>query len=541
MQETKASPYLKHLQKNALLYLQLLALILFVFALMNPFIKKNELAGEQSIWIVDTSATMLAGKEESTFVLHKKEMKQLVSKLGGQPVTIITTGNEPKSIVRQETDSAAIHKAIDSLEVSYEEAQLPKAIDIAQAFIGDTATSIYLFTDSIERGELPIESDHVKWIVKGASKELENVSITRFATTSFEGSTLALVQLKNETDKKKDVQLTLLDSEENVLIEERVSLNAQGEFSKTFEGLPVATSLTAHIQVEDDYSVDNSMLSLIGSGMSQLIVDQQMHQLVQKGFQALSNEVKIVPPEQLLGMSSESIVVTNQTELLHKTKSPIVLIGRNDETADEINSFVNVSDDVLFAFSSLDDVYVNAIYPGFDKYETIATIEEKPFIQRSPRGDIVILADIQSTDWPLHPSFPLFLWSLQNELLGGTVSLGTFSPNESRAVSLVPGNWSIYDSDDEYISSFENANQFKAPTEPGLYVVRSDDEEKEFIVQLPSGERMVKEGTSFELGTLKSSGKEETTKKSLLIWLLIPILLLFIIEWEVQRRRGFAN
>lgn len=60
MQETKASPYLKHLQKNALLYLQLLSLILFVLALMNPFVKTTEIAGEQSIWIVDTSATMLA-------------------------------------------------------------------------------------------------------------------------------------------------------------------------------------------------------------------------------------------------------------------------------------------------------------------------------------------------------------------------------------------------------------------------------------------------------------------------------------------------
>ena len=71
MQETRVSPYLKHLQKNALLYLQLLALLLLVLALMNPYVKKSTIVGAQTIFIVDTSATMLAGKDQSTFDTHK--------------------------------------------------------------------------------------------------------------------------------------------------------------------------------------------------------------------------------------------------------------------------------------------------------------------------------------------------------------------------------------------------------------------------------------------------------------------------------------
>lgn len=537
MQETKASPYLKHLQKNALLYLQLLALILFVLALMNPFIKTKEIAGEQSIWIVDTSATMLAGQ---TFAQHKEEMKSLASEFTGQPLTIITTGDEPKTIIRQETDSSAIHKAIDSLEVTYEEEQLIKAIDVAQAYVGETATSIYLFTDSVERGELPISSEQIKWIVKGASKDLQNVSIKRFAATSIGEEALALIQLKNETDEKKQVELILQDSEGRVIVEEGIALKEQEEMTKTFEKLPLTESLFATIQVEDDYEVDNSMVTILGNNLSQIVIDQQMHQLVQKGFQALNTEVKLVPSDQLATIK-EALIVTNKVELLGKTDSPLILIGRDDELSEEVNSLVDVSEDALFAFSNLEDVYVISVYPGFDQFETIATIGEMPFIQRSSKGDIVILADIQSTDWPLHPSFPLFLWSLQNELLEGTTSLGTFSPNESRGVSLAAGDWSIYSKDDEYISSFENANQFKAPTKPGLYTVRSNEEEKLLIVQLSENEREIKEGTSFELGTVQNKGNEESSKKSIIIWLLIPILLLLVIEWEVQRRRGFTN
>ena len=85
MQETRVSPYLKQLQKNALLFLQLLALFLLVLALMNPYIKKSTIVGAQTIFIVDTSATMFAGKEQSTFDAHKKEMLSLVGQLNGRP------------------------------------------------------------------------------------------------------------------------------------------------------------------------------------------------------------------------------------------------------------------------------------------------------------------------------------------------------------------------------------------------------------------------------------------------------------------------
>ena len=541
MQETKVSPYLKHLQKNALLYLQLLSLILFVLALMNPFVKTTEIAGEQSIWIVDTSATMLAKNgDRTTFEEHKEEMKSLVSALGGRPLTIITTGEEPKAILRQETQNSAIHKAIEDLQVTYEEEQLSKAIDMATAFIGESSTSIYVFTDSVERGELPIKSERITWLVKGASKGLENVSITRLAATALEDTALALVQLKNETESPQAVQLSLLDGTENRILKEEITLQGGEEWTKTFEGLPLTNVLTATIQVDDDYEVDNTMRTLLGSGTSEIIIDQQMHQLVQKGFQALNANVKIVPPDQLLNME-EALIVTNQKELLEQSKSPVVLIGRDDIEAQEVNALVDDSQDVLFAFSSLEDVYVSSIYPAFDNFTTIATVDEKPFIQRSPRGDIIILADIQQTDWPLHPSFPLLLWGIQNELIEGTQNLGTFTPNESRAVALASGEWSVYSNEDEYISSVEGGSEFWAPIIPGVYSISSKDEEKHFIVQLSSGERTIQDGTSFELGTVQNNGQEESTKKSLIQWLLIPILLLLLLEWEVQRRRGFAN
>ncbi len=541
MQETKVSPYLKHLQKNALLYLQLLALLLFILALINPYFKKSEVSGEQIIWIVDTSASMLAGKETSTFENHKQKMRLLVSEIEGRPLTIITTGEEPNVIIRQETDTTNIHKAINDLSVTYEEEKLTKSIDVAQAFVGDISTSIYLFTDSVERNELPIESEHIKWIVYGAEKNLKNIAITKFAATEDGKTSIALVQLKNDWDIEQNVILSIFDENDEVLIEEKLSLDAYEERSLMYEQLVKTNILTVNIEVSDDYSVDNTMSTVIGGGLSEIIIDQQMHGLVQKGFQSLNAEVKIAPSDQLKSMSNEGIIVSNQTELLESTARPIVLIGRDDETALEVSNLVNVSNDPLFAFSSLEDVYVSTLYPPFEDFETIASIGEQPFIQRSNRGDIVILADIESTDWPLHPSFPLFLWSLQNEFSVGAQSLGSFSPNEARSISLTNDIWTIYSSDDEYIGTIENVSQFTAPFVPGVYKIQSENDEKNFVVQLAIQERLIREGTSFELGEFKNEGEAHSTKESLSVWILLTVLLLLVTEWEVQRRRGFAN
>jgi len=539
MQETRVSPYLKQLQKNALLFLQLLALLLLVLALMNPYVKKSTIVGAQTIFIVDTSATMLAGKEQSTFDAHKKEMLSLVGQLNGRPVTLITTGNTPKAVLQQVTNTKDIEKAIQELEVTYETAQMNKALDVAQAFVGDIPTSIYVFTDALDKKHLPMEKDTVKWIVKGSAKDLKNVAITRFAATTDGQTTMALVQLQNDTDLEQRTTLLLQNAENNKVVSEDITLPPNEAVTKTFKDLPLEDTLTATIAVEDDYTVDNSQTVLLQTTTSKIVVDQSLHQLIQKGFQTINSSVKIIPSLQVAD-NQEATVVTNQTALLGKMDKPIVLFGRDDAEKIEAKGEVNTTSDALFAFSDLKDIYVSTVYPGFDSYKTIASVGDHPFIQRSPKGDLVILADIADTDWPLHPSFPLFLWSAEQQLSESIGSLGIFTPNEQRAVALKQGDWSVYSQDDQFLSSITNG-LLTAPMKPGIYTARSEGEEKRLIVQLQAQERVIPKGTSYTLGELKENGKEEIAKASLVPWLILLILLVLVTEWEVQRRRGFTN
>ncbi|ACA38931.1 conserved hypothetical protein [Lysinibacillus sphaericus C3-41] len=297
--------------------------------------------------------------------------------------------------------------------------------------------------------------------------------------------------------------------------------------------------MTAIIDAQDDYDVDNQQTVLLQTATSKIVVDQGMHQLIQKGFQSVSTGVKIVPPLQVVD-NQDATVITNQAELLEKMVKPLVLFGRDDAEKVEVSGIVSTKSDALFAFSELKDVYVSALYPGFTNYETIATVGEKPFIQRSPKGDIVVLADIADTDWPLHPSFPLFLWSTEQQLSESIGSLGIFTPNEQRAVALAQEDWSVYSQEDEFLSLVTDG-MLTAPTKPGIYFVRSNNEEKHFIVQLQAQERVIEQGTSYTLGDISDNGKAEISKASFVPWLILIILVLLVLEWEVQRRRGFTN
>jgi hypothetical protein len=239
-----------------------------------------------------------------------------------------------------------------------------------------------------------------------------------------------------------------------------------------------------------------------------------------------------------------AMIVTNETSFLEEGTEPILLIGRNDSAAEAVSGEVESTNDALFTVASIDDVYVSALYPPFEGFSTLASIDGKPFIQRSPRGDIIILTDINLTDWPLHPSFPLFFWSSMEMLRSGSDVAGTFTPNERKA--LLTGNEmkgiEIFTIDDEYVATYSEGGNFVAPSKPGIYKLIDSGTERYLSVQLEQDEKSTAFGSSYKLGAGTADGNDVEEGKKMIGWIfLLPVLLLLMIEWEVQRRRGYPN
>ena len=228
----------------------------------------------------------------------------------------------------------------------------------------------------------------------------------------------------------------------------------------SFDALVNSSYLKANIDIQDSYLLDNENIVFMQDQLSSVFIDSSIHSLVRTAFQSLDINVSSVPPEQVSLIKEEGIIVTNQFEIKNEDEKPTLYIGRNDASPKEVDGIVHTTESPLFAFADLSDIYVSSVYPPVDGYTTIATVGEDPFIQISPSGNILILSDIQMTDWPLSPTFPLFMWSVKEHLSAGSDYIGTFTPNERKALSLgATEEWEIYTMNDKYEYTIENGGR----------------------------------------------------------------------------------
>lgn len=544
MKETKVSPYLQHLQQNALFYLQLFALLLMMFVLLQPYIKTKNISGEQIIWVVDTSSTMLAKEENETiFEKHKNEMLALSKKLGGKAVTIVTVGAEPKIVLQDEKNRARIERAIQQLQVTYSHEDWPNTMDFLQSIIGKKSTAVYIFTDAIEPKQLPKRTKNIKWIVQGSEKKHQNISLQRFGAIQSAEGIEAIAQIENQNQKSQQTTLKIYNANQEEIARKTINLKANHITKVRLDNLKSTDALTARLTANDEYAADQSMSTLLATDSSQIFVDQSLHQLISKAFQSIDSSASTISSNQLESIQSKSILVTNHTDLLHQSKNPILLIGRDDKKALKVDGEVKIIDPKLFSYASIEDIYVEKVYPKVRNAKTLVTVGDTPLIQQTENGHIVVLMDLQMTDWALHPSFPLFLWSAKEKLTAHNSQLGTFKPGEKRVVSLPESKKGIdiYTPNNEYIKSIADGGSFVAPSKPGLYYVKTDSDPLYFVVALEQQEKTLSEGTSFQYGELS---KQNTITKDNSIFstiLIIMILALLIVEWEVQRRYGFTN
>lgn len=525
VREVQASPYLKHLQHNALLYLQLLALLLAVFAMMQPVTTTIGQKGEQAVWIVDTSATMLA---DELFVQHRTHMLEQLGELE-QPLTLITSGKQPTVILQQETNKARIQEAIEALQVTYEHEYIDDTFAFANTFI-TPQTVVHVYSEAVDPLTLPTTEQEVEWHVINRTKEVTNAGIDQFAFVTEQQQTDFLLQLYST--KEQALTYVIRDEQGETLYRETVTVKANDTETITAKIDGAFTLLQASIEPVDTYVVDDTYWAYQQQATGAFHVDATMHTLLHKAVASLQIPAVTTQPADL--QRAQNAVITNATALLPTHR--VLLIGRDDATLQAVSGAVTTTNDRLFTFSHLEDVYVQAVYPAFEGYDTIASVGDQPFIQRSPDGDIVVLTTITETDWALQPSFPLFLWTVLDEMATTNQLFGMFTPNEQRVMATPQGD--IFSQAGEYVMTVPAGNQLRAPMQPGAYTFNDGEQSKAMFVLVEAQERNIEHREHQIVGQVTAT--TERLGQSWLTWLIFLMLIVLVIEWEVQRRRGLS-
>ncbi|MFC4319856.1 vWA domain-containing protein [Litchfieldia salsa] len=545
LNEWQASPWLKKLQQNLLFWLQILALLLLMFALIRPFWMQNDLQGNDLILIVDTSASMSAEYGNATrFIVVKEELGKLADKLNGQEVTIIRAGPKPEILLSKETDKSQVNQTIDELELSYNHESMENTVNLAVSLATGKETAIHIFSDSVSRDVLSEVEQYVE--VHNIGKETSNLAIISFGVAPVSKEISGVAVLENQSKKEQEVTFEI-HSENELLFEEKVRISGQEEFVVQIPSLPEKPYYEARIKEDDGYQADNELTSIYTDNNPAIFTIGDINPFVVKGFQTIGVEVLQTEVKNVVE-SMNGIFITHSNSLSELPKMPLILFNSSEEKI-KLTEPIVAENDSLLKYVDHESIYIDSAVKELEgEWETILKSGSVPLIQKGKHDGqplIVVNFGLTDSDWPLQPSFPIFLYNSYQWLSQQTNFLGYFSPGEEKWLNVSEGSptWAIFDGEDENLYTLDLSKEsFKAPFLPGTYQAVAGDKINYFSVLIDDREKLPSFETSFKMNELKSQGKSEIESRNDVLWFWLAFIgLLFIaLEWEVYRR-GFRG
>ena len=280
IEDMKANVPFQRLRNSLLLPLQILFLLIVVGGVARPALRQLGGLSEQSIVIIDTSASMGATDlGETRLDVAKAEALKLINQLGANGQMMIMDTSRPRHNIRQAftSDTEKLRQAIESLSVVHTPPTLKAVFDSvaiyasvpgAQAAQNPDAVGVVFISDNF--GTLPNSASPIQLQKIGLGNRTENIGIVQFSVTRAltppnRYQVLVGVQSFADTPKKFQVQLGIegksFFEDESIVLppKETASILFSLDDDERFYGQVV----TAHLDIDDDLSVDNVAAAIL--------------------------------------------------------------------------------------------------------------------------------------------------------------------------------------------------------------------------------------------------------------------------------------
>ncbi|WP_010095639.1 vWA domain-containing protein [Ornithinibacillus scapharcae] len=557
MQEWQATKWWKKLQNHLLLYLQLLILIILMLALTRPYFGLNELSGDHIVVILDTSATMTTLEEEkiSRFERSKLEIEELIDLLDSQMMTVILAEETPTILFANETAKQDMLRKIDSVEPSYQFSDIPKAVQLAEQLLADTSGEIHLYSDGVVKEEMPSEFLEHRLTVHNIGKTRNNISLHTFGISKTEDGIHGIITVFNEQETESVVRLGI-ESDGETLHTFQKLIEPGKLVQLPIPNLPDKSYYKAVIMNDDDYLADNSLIAFTKEDRAPSIhLVGDVNPFTTKALGYFSTD--IVQYEKNTSIEDNNAVYVledipekdwpNGPALVF---SPVVEKKLQVQEKTFLNEPLQINqEDPLYQYVDMEQVYIQSSFPyTFPVLDTILSSGNRPLISKGYyNGNPIVFVgfDMEDTDWPLHASFPIFLYNAINFLNEKQDTLGYVKPLETFSVTheVVASNSMIVNEDGKKIAELDlDKASIQAPSSPGLYrvvdEVNGNRTEKLLAVTLDTQEKYIQPEKDFTLEASNVNTRENNEDKPNEIWpwLVFLALLILFLEWEVYRR-----
>jgi Ca-activated chloride channel family protein len=449
--DTQANAPFQRLRHNWLLVLQILLLILAVFALARPYFPGEQKRAELRVVILDASASMQATDvKPSRFERARSEALKLAEGLRENEQMMILLAGSVTEVKQSPTrDKMALRRALQACQPSDAPTRLGEALSTATAFTHEkrgeeevTSGEIHLFSDGAIPDLGDFENKNLPLVYHRIGIAGNNVGIVSFDVKSnpenaAQRALFLSIMNPGSNTLTTDVELRF----ENDLVEVRtVTLPASNTVPLLFFASQSRDGVfSANLSVQDDLASDNraSVVSLLPKPAKVLLLTRG-NAILEKALRAVGGitvATAAMPPENtqaydivvLDGVTPAvwpdasvlaiHVAPTNLFPNVGTVESPAIVDWRNTHPLLRFVNFDNVG--VTEAFS------VKAPPWG----EVIVESPKTPLIvagELNHRRVAWIGFDTLQSSWPLRFSFPIFIVNAMDWLNPATASASQF-------------------------------------------------------------------------------------------------------------------
>ncbi len=430
--ETQANAPFQRLRHNWLLILQILMLLLAVFAVARPYFTGTARSSRLRVLILDASASMQATDEKpSRFEKARSEALKWVNGLKDQDQMVVLVASANTEVKQSATsDKSALRRAIEAARPTDSPTRLREAFQLADTLIKNQPENanpeIHLFSDGAIPDLAEFENKNLPLVYHRIGTRANNLGITSLdarANPDNLAQRAIFTSIVNPTTNEQSADVELLFGDD-IVETKTVSVTATNTLPMVFlANQPRDGIFTVRLAANDDLAADNqaSIVSILPRPAKVL--------LVTRGNRFLEKAIRPVPNVELTVASVIADDAPGYDIVVLDDFTPVVwpkgnVLAMHITSTNLFTEFTSVESPPivdwknthpLLRFVNFDNVFINeAIAVRAPKWGVplVESTESKPLIIA---GEInhkrvvwVGFETLQST-WPLRISFPIFI------------------------------------------------------------------------------------------------------------------------------------
>ena len=573
IRDIEANAPWQKLQKNILMFLQLLFLIAVIFALSNPFLWSSGTGSSSMIIVIDTSASMSAiDVKPSRIEAAKQQAQDLVDRSPDNTrITVISAGEKTEILVSATQDRKQAQQAINAISSTFGESDLSSALQITSAITSrQPETDIIVLSDgNVKLPERISIRGNVFYYPIGVNDDNQGITNIQLQQNVSGDNNTLFVQVENFGSKTVTRRLNIYADE--VLYDAtdlEIKPNSKAIYLR--EGLPFETKVIhAELDLGDYYPRDDTAWTTNSNLKPVDII------LVTEGNRFLETALKLLPNisltsisplgfQDLTNIDADLVVFDGYVPQKEKMPSSSILFISPPESTDYFELEGTIDQPQPRPASGDNQLLKNISFDGISIWKaekinlpTWATISlsgdydgsSTPLLffgNAEGQRVAVVGFRIQDTDLPLQVAFPLLMANLVNWL-----APNTGKPSFETQTSLSSQNISIpLDVTQTSILTPEGKTIQIMPDQPGVIILDTiqpgiysigweDNEPILFAVNhFSDSESYISPKQELNLPTNNTKSEGSLQQSRQLFWRPIAFIALIIVvtEWLIYNR-----